>query len=156
MANVTRRNVLFPALLLICLPLGAQTSEAKFKPGQWEINTTVTVLNGKSILSHVSICAKDLEQMVNRPEPGERCEQATVTPMQSGIRVQRSCHGGEGNLSFDSVSDIVVVIAPDGANFTSDGTMKTTTTSRTGSTSTTTAATRSRGRNTGSCALSEH
>lgn len=156
MTYATRRNVFLPALLLMCGTLGAQTPEAKFKPGQWEINTTVTLPNGKSIPSHVSICARNLEQMVNRPEPGERCERATITPVQNGLRVQRSCHGGEGNLTFDSVSDILVVIAPDGGSFTSDGTMKTTTTDQKGSASTTTAATRSRGRNTGSCALSEH
>ncbi len=143
------------AAFLLCLPLLAQAPDVKFKTGQWEIVSTRTMPNGKTIPSRLNLCASSLTDLSNQPHSGETCDPAIVTSVEHGIRVQSACHGGSGSLTFQTTTDLTETFAPDGASFVGSGTTTTTTSALGGKSTVSTATLSSRGRNMGACTNSE-
>lgn len=109
-------------------PTLAQRPAPNFQPGEWQINEITTVVDGRTISSQTTLCARTQADFWKIKQDGMQCDPPKVTPAQGGLRVRVVCTYSLDNLNSRIESDVIELISPHGRSFTATGTTKTDTT----------------------------
>lgn len=129
MANAA--HVLQPvslALLIFSLPGVAQHPPAatpSFHPGEWQIDSTQTVMGSRQITSQTRICAKEQLDFWKVAQQGMNCKTPKTHAVSGGVRVQVHCTYSQDKLHSEIHSDVIETITDHGNRFTLDGTSTT-------------------------------
>jgi len=143
---------LLAATLLLASPFAsAQKPEFKFQPGQWQIDSIVTMPTGQNISHHTTVCASKISDLAHQTELSKQCDDPGITYLPHGIQVQLACHGVNGPVSWTSRSSITEIFSNSGDVFTAGGTNRTTTTIPSRDPITSKVSIRSHGHNAGAC-----
>lgn len=106
----------------------AQPSTTEFKPGEWKVNMTMTINNGKTINSVTQICAKGPGDAWKQNRPNQTCDPIQITPVAGGVRVQMHCKSGSGPVVSETHGDFLTKFSNNGNTYSSSGTMTSATT----------------------------
>lgn len=121
--------MLLAVLTFVALPCGyAQSPQTKFKPGKWQIDSTITIQTGKQFHTHDMVCAKQGEDFWKHPHPNQQCGTPQVTPITNGYTVKLHCSGGNGPVQknqWKMDSTISETFSANGTQFQSSGTVTT-------------------------------
>ena len=111
------------AVVLLCGPTGnSQPASPHFKPGEWKIDSVVTMSNGKSVTSTSQVCANNANDVWKQHQPNLTCSPLQVTPESGGFRVQLDCKGGAGPVIWTMHSDELTILSAPGTSYTTTGT----------------------------------
>jgi hypothetical protein len=129
----------------------AQAAPPQFKPGEWQIDSTVTPAVGHPVHRTVDVCAKSAGQAWQTSTANQTCSAPALTPITGGYTITLSCTGGAGPVQWKSSSTVHEIFSDGGASFQATG-KTTTTVSYAGHAPMTTSATmQSTGKRTGPC-----
>ena len=126
-ANLSGDMKFIPTFLLalswVAIPAAhAQSAQPNFKPGQWQVTSTVTPSIGKPVHKTVTVCAKNHGDLWNQPHPGQQCSAPQVTSIPSGYNVKIQCSGGAGPVQWKMSSSVDETLSADGNSFQANGT----------------------------------
>ena len=125
-ANLSGDMKLF-ATVLLALPLAAftaahaQSAQPNFKPGQWQVTSTVTPSIGKPVHNTTTVCAKGSGDFWKKSNPGQQCSAPQVTSIANGYNVKIQCSGGAGPVQWKMSSSVDETFSADGASFQATG-----------------------------------
>jgi hypothetical protein len=100
----------------------AQPARSDFKPGEWKIDSVVTMSNGKSMTSTSQVCANNANDVWKQHQPNLTCSPLQVTPESGGFRVQLDCKGGAGPVTWTMHSDELTILSAPGTSYKTTGT----------------------------------
>jgi hypothetical protein len=106
----------------------AQKPVIPFQPGEWKINLTMVLNNGKPVNSQMQVCAKKPEDAWNQKRPGQSCDPVQVTQVPGGARIRIHCKMASGPVVSESKVDMLTHFASDGQSYTENGTSESSTT----------------------------
>ena len=115
----------FLAAMLIPSALG-QSGTVPFKPGAWQITSTVTV-DGRTVTSQQRICANNAADFWKQQRADIQCDPPVVTSVPGGVHVQLACQGSNGPVAWKMKSQVTEIFSKDGNSFTASGSTTTTT-----------------------------
>jgi hypothetical protein len=99
----------------------------QFHPGEWEIDSTITVFGGRAITSTTRLCATKQMDFWKVAQHGLSCKEPKTSPDGDGTRVRIHCVYQGEKLHSDIEWDAIETFANDGNSFTLTGTSKTNT-----------------------------
>ena len=107
----------------------AQKPDFPFKPGQWKINITLVLDNGKPLNSQMQVCATKPEDAWKQASRGQTCDPIKFTHVSGGgVEIQTHCKGGNGQMVTEMSVDTMAHFASNGESYTETGTSTATTT----------------------------
>lgn len=106
----------------------AQSTKPVFQPGEWQIDSVVTLSTGKQTNSEIMVCANQAGDFWEHQRTSVQCTPPKVTPIPSGYNVKISCAGGAGQVQWKMQSNINETFSSDGTSFQSSGATSTLTT----------------------------
>ncbi len=113
--------------LCACAAL-AQKPNVPFKPGEWKINVTMVLNNGKPMNTEMQVCAKDPQDAWQQKRPGQTCDPIQFTPVADGVHVQMHCKAATGQVVTEMHIDMMTHFSSDGESYTESGTSTSSTT----------------------------
>ncbi|MHB8389824.1 MAG: DUF3617 domain-containing protein [Acidobacteriaceae bacterium] len=113
--------------LCACAAL-AQKPNVPFQPGEWNVNLTMVLNNGKPMNTEMRVCAANPEDAWNQKRPGQICDPVQFTRVPGGVHVQIHCKGGSGQVVTEMHVDMMTHFSSDGASYTENGTSTSSTT----------------------------
>ena len=113
--------------LCACAAL-AQKPNVPFQPGEWNVNLTIVLNNGKPMNTEMRVCAANPEDAWNQKRPGQICDPVQFTRVPGGVHVQVHCKGGSGQVVTEMHVDMMTHFSSDGASYTENGTSTSSTT----------------------------
>ena len=113
--------------LCACAAL-AQKPNVPFQPGEWNVNLTMVLNNGKPMNTEMRVCAANPEDAWNQKRPGQICDPVQFTRVPGGVHVQVHCKGGSGQVVTEMHVDMMTHFSSDGASYTENGTSTSSTT----------------------------
>ncbi|MHB1743529.1 MAG: DUF3617 domain-containing protein [Acidobacteriaceae bacterium] len=119
--------VSFLAGLCACTAL-AQKPNVPFQPGEWKVNLTMVLNNGKPMNTEMQVCAAKPGDAWNQKRPGQNCDPVQFTPVPGGVHVQVHCKGGSGQVVTEMHVDMLTHFSSDGTSYTESGTSTSSTT----------------------------
>lgn len=117
-------NVLALCVVMGLSPSGAlaQNPKLPFQSGEWKINMTMVLNNGKPMSTEMEVCAANPQDAWKQKRPGQICDPVQFTQTASGYHVQMHCKGGNGSVVTETHVDMMTHFAKDGQSYTEDGT----------------------------------
>lgn len=122
------------AIIALSLPLAAlsfshaQNQRPRFQPGEWQINSIVTLSTGGRTNSQITTCINQAGDFWKQTQPGMQCEAPVVAPIPNGYNVKIRCNGAAGPAQWKMESNINETFSGDGTSFQATGTTATQTT----------------------------
>jgi hypothetical protein len=98
-----------------------------FHPGEWQIDSIITVQGGRAITSTTRLCATKQMDFWKVAQHGLSCKEPKTSPDGEGTRVRIHCVYQGEKLHSDIEWEAVETFAHDGNSFTLTGTSKTNT-----------------------------
>lgn len=121
---------IFLLLLFCAMPSQAAEPLPTFHPGKWQIDSTTTRNDGRTITSQTSLCARKQIDFWKVAQAGLSCKAPKIHPeSESGnqIRIRVHCEFSGENLHSDINSEVVETLSDHGNSFTLEGTTTTNT-----------------------------
>ncbi len=106
----------------------AQNPNVPFKPGEWKVNLTMVLNNGKPMNTETQVCAAKPEEAWNQKRPGQLCDPVKLTPVSGGFHMQMHCKGGSGQIVTEMHIDMMTHFSSNGESYTETGTSTSSTT----------------------------
>ncbi len=107
----------------------AQNPDVPFKPGEWKVNLTMVLNNGKTMNSQTQLCLANPEDAWQQKRADQVCGPVQLTPAGSGaIRVQIHCKGGASQIVTEMHIDMLAHFSSNGESYTESGTSTSSTT----------------------------
>ncbi|MHB8302105.1 MAG: DUF3617 domain-containing protein [Acidobacteriaceae bacterium] len=106
----------------------AQKTKLPFQSGEWKVNLTMVLNNGKPMNTETEVCAANPQDAWNPKRPGQICDPIQLTPVANGFHMQMHCKGGSGPVVTEIHVDMMTHFAKDGQSYTEDGTSTSSTT----------------------------
>lgn len=107
----------------------AQRPDIPFKPGEWKVNVTVVVNNGKSMTNQRQVCMGNPEETLQQKRPGQSCDPVKFTQASGGgVQIQMHCKSGSGQVMMEMNTDMMTHFSSNGESYTESGTSTSSTT----------------------------